>query len=394
MDVAAAPTNAPFDWRKLDGLMEERGIDALIVSSKHNIQYLLGGYRFFFFDAFDAIGVSRYLPLFVYFRGRPEETAYVGNKMEAYEHALHRFWVSKVVNKSWGTLDAVREAVKAIKDVVPNPKTLGIESAFLPADAYQAFAEAFPDSRFVDALVPLERLRAVKTPRELGLLKEASEKVVAAMLAAFASHRPGASKSELVRSLRREEVARGLNFEYCLVTSGSDVNRAPSDRPWSKGEIASIDSGGNLDGYIGDLCRMGILGQPDSELEDLLAEVDAIQMAARKPIRPGALGASVFEEAERQLAASPHRNNIDFMAHGMGLITHEAPRLTGRGAVPYPGDDAEKPLETGMVISIETTLSHPTRGFIKLEDTVAVTESGWEAFGDVGRGWNRAGAGV
>jgi Xaa-Pro dipeptidase len=42
----------------------------------------------------------------------------------------------------------------------------------------------------------------------------------------------------------------------------------------------------------------------------------------------------------------------------------------------------------GMVLSIETTLMHPRRGFIKLEDTVAVTETGWDAFGDKGRGWN------
>ena len=52
--------------------MEEAGIDALIVTSKHNIQYLLGGYRFFFFDHFDAIGVSRYLPILVYVKGHPE----------------------------------------------------------------------------------------------------------------------------------------------------------------------------------------------------------------------------------------------------------------------------------------------------------------------------------
>ena len=45
-----------------------------------------------------------------------------------------------------------------------------------------------------------------------------------------------------------------------------------------------------------------------------------------------------------------------------------------------------------MVISIETTIAHPRRGFIKLEDTVAVADSGWEAFGDRARGWNRAGA--
>ena len=44
-----------------------------------------------------------------------------------------------------------------------------------------------------------------------------------------------------------------------------------------------------------------------------------------------------------------------------------------------------------MVVSMETTMKHPRRGFIKLEDTVAVTENGFEAFGDSGRGWNRAG---
>ena len=45
-------------------------MDAAVISSKHNIQYLFGGYRFFFFDHFDAIGVSRYLPL-SHLRQRP-----------------------------------------------------------------------------------------------------------------------------------------------------------------------------------------------------------------------------------------------------------------------------------------------------------------------------------
>jgi Xaa-Pro aminopeptidase len=41
---------------------------------------------------------------------------------------------------------------------------------------------------------------------------------------------------------------------------------------------------------------------------------------------------------------------------------------------------------------VETTLKHPGRGFIKLEDTVVVTESGHEIYGEGARGWNRAGA--
>jgi Xaa-Pro aminopeptidase len=44
-----------------------------------------------------------------------------------------------------------------------------------------------------------------------------------------------------------------------------------------------------------------------------------------------------------------------------------------------------------MVVSIETTMLHPKRGFIKLEDTVVVTDKGWEGLGDTGRSWNPAG---
>jgi Xaa-Pro aminopeptidase len=189
-------------------------------------------------------------------------------------------------------------------------------------------------------------------------------------------------------------VSRGLTFEYCLITAGTSVNRAPSDQVWDEGDILSIDSGGNYKGYIGDLCRMAIQGEPDAELVELLGEIDAIQQAARKPIRPGALGGDVIAAGEERLKQSPHGNILKYVAHGMGLISHEAPRLTARSVERYPAYDADRPLEPGLVLSIETTMHHPRRGFIKLEDTVAVTETGWEAFGDVGRGWNRGGTGA
>ena len=86
----AAPL--PFDSARLDALLDEAGMDAVVISSKHNIQYLFGGYRFFFFDHFDAIGVSRYLPLLVYVKGRPDQSTYIGHGMEAYEKELGKFW--------------------------------------------------------------------------------------------------------------------------------------------------------------------------------------------------------------------------------------------------------------------------------------------------------------
>jgi Xaa-Pro aminopeptidase len=139
---------------------------------------------------------------------------------------------------------------------------------------------------------------------------------------------------------------------------------------------------------------MAIQGEPDAELEDLLAEIDGIQHAAFKAMRPGAMGGDIYAVAEPLVAKSKHHNNMEFLAHGMGMVSHEAPRLTDRGPVPYPADDAGKPLEAGMVVSVETTLKHPARGFIKLEDTAVVTPSGREVYGEGARGWNRAGRAV
>ena len=66
--------DAPFDTARLDTLLEEEGIDVVVATSKHNVQYLLGGYRFFFYYM-DAIGVSRYLSVVVYQEGRPDNSA-------------------------------------------------------------------------------------------------------------------------------------------------------------------------------------------------------------------------------------------------------------------------------------------------------------------------------
>src|ERR1700712_3230834 len=108
-------TAAPFDTGKLDRLMDEAGLDILIVTSRHNVQYLLGGYRFFFFDVMEAIGTSRYLPVFIYQKGHPENSAYIGNRLEGFENELGRIWTPVVKTSSSGTIDAIRLAVDHLR---------------------------------------------------------------------------------------------------------------------------------------------------------------------------------------------------------------------------------------------------------------------------------------
>jgi len=378
----------PFDSHKLDRLMAESGIDVLLVTSKHNIQYLLGGYRFFFCDYSDAIGVSRYLPVLVYPRGRPQDASYVGQRMEDAEAELGRFWMSRIDTTSWGSTQAMSVAIDHLRDLGVTGR-IGIEFSFMPADAADMLRAAYPDASVVEGHFPLERLRAIKTTHELALIREASERVVDAMLATFAGLAPGMTKADAVARLRRNEIERDLVFEYCLISAGTGLNRAPSSQVLQEGDILTLDSGGRYKGYIGDLCRMGILGTPDGELEDLLGEIEAIQQAARRPIRAGATGAEIYAEADPLVERSANRDVLHFVAHGVGIIGHEAPRLSGRGPVTYEGYDQDRPLEAGMVLSVETTMNHPRRGMIKLEDTLVVTETGVEAYGDRGRGWNQ-----
>ena len=374
-DFVKAAGIPPFDASQLDRLMEEAQLDVILVTSKHNIQYLLGGYRYFFYSYMDAHGLSRYLPIFIYVRRRHDLAAYVASPMEIYEKELNKFWVSEILPDNMTSPQYAASAVNHLHRVGQAKGRIGVEVGFLPVDAYDVLKQGLSEADIVDATFTLELLRAIKSPAELGIIKEASEKVIASILAVFSTHGPGSTKAEVVDALREEEQSRGLKFEYCLANIGTNFNRAPSDQVWQRGEVLALDSGGNYKGYIGDLCRMGFAGTPDSELEDLLAEVEEIQQAARKPIRPGALGSQIYAEPDALLARSPNREVMDFVAHGMGIVSHEAPWLTDKCSVPYPAYHAERPLEAGMVLSIEATLKHPRRGFIKLEDTVVVTDT-------------------
>src|SRR5215212_5636834 len=346
----------PFDTGRLDHLMEEAGLDALLVTTKHSIQYLLGGYRFFFYDYMDAHGLSRYLPFFIYVKGRPLDSGYVGAPMERYEKQLGSFWVTNLDLENDASPGYAAAAAEMLKRVGGAEGRVGIEVAFMPVDAYRVLEAQLPGVELVDATYTLEVLRAVKTPEELEILKEASEKFVDSMLAVFSKYGAGTSKLKLFEALREEEISRGMKFEYALTNVGTAFNRAPYDKIWEEGETLALDSGGNYKGYIGDLVRMAYTGEPDQELVDLLGQVELVQQAARKNLRAGTVGEEIFENA-----------NPRYVAH-----------------------HRDKPLEAGMVISIETELHHTERGFIKLEDTVAVTATGCEGFGDHGRGWNVA----
>src|SRR5258707_2960530 len=130
---------------------------------------------------------NRSLPVFIYAKGHADRSVFIGNRLESFEKELNRFW-TPVAETSWMTgADAMQSAVSHIRKMGVACASIGVEMPFLPLDAANVLCSSFADSKWVDATVPLERLRARKSAAELGLLKEASERVVAAMQAALSS---------------------------------------------------------------------------------------------------------------------------------------------------------------------------------------------------------------
>ena len=286
-------------------------------------------------------------------------------------------------------MDSATAVAELIRKAGFTAGRIALELSFFPADAIDTLRRELPNTEFVEALPILEELRAVKTKQELEYLKTGAAAVVDSMLATFQNAKPGITEAELVEQLRLEQSHRGLSFDYALITSGPTFGRAPSNRPWNPGEVLSLDTAGYYHGYLADMARMAVMGPPTELMQELLNEILFVQDQTRLVIAPGRPGREVYQAGHMATEQCKFGKSFAFVAHGMGLISHEAPRLRHNDEMGYDGVHAERPLESGMILSIETGIKHPETGFIKLEDTIVVTETGWEAYGDWGRHWNQ-----
>src|SRR5438094_3910354 len=120
----------PFDSDRLDRLMDEAGIDVILATSKHNVQYLLGGHRAFFFDYMDAMGLSRYLPIFIYPKGAPEKAAYFGHRLENFQRQNTPFWTPVQETAASGSVDVMGKATDYLRKSGVPAGRVGAELTF------------------------------------------------------------------------------------------------------------------------------------------------------------------------------------------------------------------------------------------------------------------------
>lgn len=371
-------SNVPFDGAKLNHILEEAGIDLVLASSRHNVRYLTGGY----FDHFHALaprgGNGQYVAFVGIPRGHFDSAFYVGGANERRQLDAMPTWISNVELGGGTTIQSAKAAAALVRSQVTESATIGVELPFLPADSFLALQSELPHAKFVDATNALHELRAIKSDAELTTIRTVADAVAESIVAAFRVGHDGVTTRDLSAVVAHQMANRRVEFLWSFTCAGPSYLRAPSSMTWDQGRVLHLDCGGEIGDYLADICRMGCRGEPSPLARELHAECLELQNQIRRFIRPGTPYGELAVEGENALRRLPHANIGRFVAHGIGMVSHEQPMIV-KGST--------RPLEAGMVLSVETEFLDPSVGHVKIEDVVAVTPDGYEGMGDLGREW-------
>ena len=231
-------------------------------------------------------------------------------------------------------------------------------------------------------LVP--KLRMVKDPAELRVIGQAAqvgctvfEEILSRMETGLAEIAVAAELEFLARGMGAE----GMSFETIIASgprSALPHGRATQAKLPRKGFV-TLDFGVILNGYCSDMTRTVHLGSASREERFAYESVLAAQETAVAAVKPGVTCGEVDEAARSVLRkAGLAKYFTHSTGHGVGLEIHEQPRLAA---------GQEMPLESGMVVTIEPGVYLPGKFGIRIEDMVAVTNSGGQVLTPVTKGW-------
>jgi Xaa-Pro aminopeptidase len=335
------------------GKIRTNNLDALIITSPHNIFFLTG------YPGRDSI-----LLLSGKERTYLTDARYTS---EAREH-LRGYVVREVKN---GLAPAIRDLTRLFK-----LKKIGFETRHMSYAMYEYLKKAFKNTAALTGVTGwVEELRRIKTAEELKEIKKAARIAMSALTYIRPLIKPGRKELEIAGELERfirYNGAYAASFDI-IVASGKNSSfphHMTSRRPIRKNEPVLIDLGVEYNGFKSDLTRVFFSGKINSLCKTIYGIVREAQEQAIQRIRPGIPAGEIDTAARRCIADRGYGDNfLHSLGHGIGLEVHEAPSIS---------EKSRDVLQPGMVFTVEPAVYLPGSFGIRLEDMVAVTRTGAE----------------
>ena len=256
-------------------------------------------------------------------------------------------------------------------------------------------AARFPRAKLADLTPVLDELRSVKSPREISLIRRASQIAGQGILEAMKSTKSGMTECELDAAARYVFLVNGARLEgYRSITAVGTANiwNAHYYRNMSKldnGQLVLMDFAPDYHYYTSDVTRMWpVSGRYSPGQRELLQFVLEYRNAIIKRIRPGVTVRQIMDEARIAMEPVLARTKFskptwetaarELVERGGGVFSHPVGM-----AVHDDGPYNDGPLKPGHVFSIDPQLRVPDENlYIRYEDVVAVTDTGVENFTD------------
>lgn len=250
---------------------------------------------------------------------------------------------------------------------------LGFEADAITYAGYQTLAGGGLDP--VPRRGVVEALRAVKDESELAEIRRAA-KITSEAYGRLAEERfTGRTERELawrLEELFHELGADGPAFPSIVAAgeNGAMPHAHSGDREIPSGTTVVVDAGCSVDGYCADCTRTFATGPLPDELSEAYAVCLEGQQAGLDGIRAGVSGRAADAAARGRIEAAGLGDAFGHgLGHGVGLLVHEAPRLS---------QESEDELEAGNVVTVEPGIYLAGIGGVRIEDLVVVTDDGAE----------------
>lgn len=242
----------------------------------------------------------------------------------------------------------------------------------------------------------VDRMRVIKAPAEIALMRRSAANSAAGVRAMMAATRPGVGEWELANLFEYTVRSRGSDrLAYpCIVAGGANalaIHYLANDMLLREGDCVLVDSGGEFGNYASDISRTWPVGDDfaDATQRDFYTAMVELQRKCVAMVRPGNSMYAIYMESLRltgellQSLGLPVRTTsqvreyyLHDIGHHLGMDTHDTSTISG-----------QRPLEPGMVVTIEPGVYLPDDARlppslrnlgIRLEDDIVVTSDGHE----------------
>ncbi len=354
-------SNFPEQHARVQAVMRERDLDVMLAISLENVYWLTEALILTQRSIPDRLAIAACV--------RGEDPVFLVCGIEE----------SLVVEDSWipdvKTYEEFAQSpIAAIADILRSrglaKARIGLEKKYLCAYYFEELARECPGARLEDVSLDFEKLRMIKTPREIDILRRAAFDTEKAMVTSFAESKTGdPERSVLNRMIIKTLEAGGDGAKGSFGTGPKSAIAHPfaDESPLKRGDIVSVDFGASFKGYMSDIGRTAVVGSSSQKQERIYGALYDVQRRLIDMVRPGVKACDIYRKALELTKKAGIALSLPHVGHGIGLAIHEEPLLS-----PFN----EQPLAENMMINIEPF--YVTDEGYHAEDTMIVRRDGVE----------------